>query len=124
MPSYPLDSPPPEQLVPPTLLSSRASREKSAVREAITLVCESGAERLMGWMDKIEEEQGAKAAFDSFVKLLEFCQPKLSRMTVQDPDGNAPQLPNITINYGIPGRIKVVNDLPDEDLPPIEAVEE
>lgn len=91
----------------PVAKRERQAMEQSAVRQAIVECLEGGAPRLMGWLDKIESEKGAKAAFDSFLKLLEFGQPKLQRIVVEDPNGNAPQLPVINVSFGQP--IKVVN---------------
>lgn len=90
-------------------------REKSAVREAITAVCETAmgerGSKLKDLLDKIEAQDGPKAAFDALVKLLEFTTPKLQRVTVEDPDGEAPKVPIINVTFGQP--IKVVN--PDGD---------
>lgn len=102
---------PPITLVPASEMRelSRAQREKSAVREAITEVCESAVgergSKLTKLIEKIEELEGPKAAFDAIVKLLEFTTPKLQRVTVEDPDGNAPRLPVLNINFGRPVKI-------------------
>jgi hypothetical protein len=113
--SYPIDNLP-QVLVEAKPQRVRKDAEQSAVREAITLVCESGAERLQGWLDKIEAESGAKAAMDSFLKLLEFSQPKLSRVTVQDPDGNASKTPIINVTFHSPAPIRIVDDIDGENL--------
>lgn len=100
---FPIDS-------PPQLISSRQpsasirEREKSAVREAITLVATDGASRLQGWLDRIDDGSpaGAKEAMSMFLKLLEFSMPKLQRVTVEDPDGNAPAAPVINVHFDQP----------------------
>ena len=80
--------------------------EKSALREAIASVCEAAVGergcKLQLLLDRIEELNGPKAAFDSIIKLLEFAQPKLQRVTVQDPDGQAVKMPVININFAQP----------------------
>lgn len=105
---YPIDSPPQELLPPATPNRERDALEKSAVREAITECLEGGAPRLMHWLDLIEEQKGAKAAFDSFIKLLEFGMPKLQRVTVQDPNGDAVQMPVINVSFAAPPSVKIV----------------
>ena len=111
--SYPLDSPP-VSLTPATRGRERQELEKSAVREAITSVCETcvgerGA-KLQTLIDRIEGECGPKAAFDSIIKLLEFSQPKLQRVTVADPDGNATKQPIINVTFHSPTTVKIVED--------------
>ncbi len=105
---FPLDEPP-HQLNENRTPRPLREREKSAVREAITLVCTDGAGRLQGWLDRIDDgsKEGAKEAMGMFLKLLEFSMPKLQRVTVEDPDGNAPQLPIINVSFAQP--MKVIN---------------
>jgi len=114
MPEY-FDPAHPPQGVETVKPRTLAQREKSAVREAITAVCETAmgerGSKLQTLLDKIEVEDGPKAAFDALVKLLEFTTPKLQRMTVEDPNGDAPSVPIINVTFGNP--IKVVN--PDGD---------
>ena len=101
--SFPIDSPPQELLPASGQNLSLRARERSAVLEAITAVCEAQVgergTKLMELIDEIKEKNGPKAAFDSFIKLLEFAQPKLQRITVQDPDGNAPTAPVINVSF-------------------------
>jgi hypothetical protein len=83
------------------------------VLEAITAVCEAQVgergTKLMELLDEIKEKNGPKAAFDSFIKLLEFAQPKLQRVTVADPDGNAVQAPIINVSFAQPpSSVKVI----------------
>ncbi len=104
---------------------SRTQREKSAVREAITEVCDAAmgerGSKLTKLLEKIEEQEGPKAAFDAIVKLLEFTTPKLQRVTVEDPDGNAPRLLTLNINFGRP--VKIVSP-EDGDIVASEAPEQ
>lgn len=104
---------------------SRLQRERSAVREAISNVCETmvgeRGSKLLELLARIEEEDGPAAAFDRMVKLLEFSMPKLQRVTVSDPDGQAPKAPiiNVTFNGAAPTMkvepITVVDVAPVED---------
>ena len=98
----------PPQIIATAPTTSVRELEKSAVREAITNCLEGGAPLLQEWLTKIEEKNGPKAAFDSFIKLLEFGMPKLQRVTVQDPDGNAASMPLIQVNFSPSTPMKIV----------------
>ncbi len=50
-------------------------------REAIKQFVEGNAHRLVGWRDKIAEEN-PKAAFDCFMSVCEFHLPKMSRQEI------------------------------------------
>jgi hypothetical protein len=114
-------------LPPPQILSTldptpREVREveKSALREAIADVCmarvgERG-DKLRNLLERIETQNGPKAAFDSLIKLLEFAQPKLQRITVQDPDGNAPSMPIINVSFEAPTPTTVVKSFNYQDV--------
>jgi hypothetical protein len=83
------------------------------VLEAIAAVCEARVgergTKLAELLDEITEKNGPKAAFDSFIKLLEFAQPKLQRVTVTNPDGDAVQAPVINVSFAQPPSfVKVV----------------
>jgi hypothetical protein len=108
--SYPVDNPPLQLNTMPTPSESVREREKSAVREAITAVCEDGAKSLQGWLDRIDDgtPYGAKQAMGMFLKLLEFSMPKLQRVTVEDPNGQPMKMPVININFAPISGIKVV----------------
>lgn len=56
-------------------------------REAITLFVDSNSARLEDWLVKIEKKHGAKAAFESFVALVEFAVPKLARTELAGEGG-------------------------------------
>ena len=106
--SFPIDNPPQVLLLAAPSSREREALEKSVVREAITECLEGGAPRLMRWLDRIEEQKGAKAAFDSFIKLLEFGMPKLQRVTVQDPNVDAVQMPVINVSFAQPSSVKII----------------
>lgn len=120
---YPVDSPP-QMLASVQPNMSVVAREKSAVREAITLVCDQGASRLQGWLDTIDDGTpgGAEKAMGMFLKLLEFSMPKLQRVTVQDPDGNAPKQPIINVTFAAPPTMKIVQGF--EDIEPEPTIED
>lgn len=90
---------PPEPLTPAIRNGSLASREKSAVREAITNAVEGGSVRLAERLEQVYEDDGAKAYVETFIKVLEFVQPRLQRVTVQDPDGKKIQPPVINVSF-------------------------
>lgn len=103
---YPIDSPP--LYLGPADDGPRAvaEREKSALREAIHEVClarlgERGS-KLTELLDRIEEKNGPKAAFDSLMKLMPYATPMLQRVTVEDPQGNALQMPAIHVTFAQP----------------------
>ena len=58
-------------------------------KAAIAAFVDGNAGRLNTLLDKIERDNGAKAAFDSITSLLEYHMPKLSRSdgTLSNPDG-------------------------------------
>ena len=69
-----------------TLDRSKTGRAKgtpnkatAAAREAIARFVDGNAERLNGWLDQIEAQDGPKAAFQCFADLLEYHVPKLAR---------------------------------------------
>lgn len=116
--SFPIDNPP-IPLTPATGANrSLRARENSALAEAIAYVCEARVgergSRLIELLDKIEEKDGPKAAFDSIMKLMEFRVPKLQRVTIEDPEGKAPALPVINVSFAGGGTIKVVDVEPQD----------
>ena len=64
-------------------------------REAISAFVDNQAPRLERLLDRIEAENGPKAAFDCIVDVLEFGVPKLARTEVTGANGG-PQ--NINVN--------------------------
>lgn len=58
-------------------------------REAIARFVDGNAERLNGWLDRIEAVDGPKAAFNCFTDLLEYHVPKLARHEHTGKDGGA-----------------------------------
>jgi hypothetical protein len=61
-------------------------------REAIARFVDGNAERLQGWLDEIAEAQGAKAAYDCFMDVLEYHVPKLARTELTGQNGGPVQL--------------------------------
>lgn len=61
-------------------------------REAIARFVDGNAERLQGWLDEIAQEQGAKAAYDCFMDVLEYHVPKLARTELTGQNGGPVQL--------------------------------
>ncbi len=61
------------------------------VRYALSQLAQNNVEKVQQWLDAIELVDGPKAAFDSFMKLLEYSIPKLNRteVKVEDSAGNA-----------------------------------
>ena len=55
------------------------NKTTAKAREAIAAFVDGNAHKLIGWLEKIEQEEGARVAFDSFAKLLEYHIPKLAR---------------------------------------------
>jgi hypothetical protein len=58
-------------------------------RAAIGAFIDNNSTRLQTLLDKIEREQGAKAAWDCIMDLVEFHVPKLNRTEVTGKDGGA-----------------------------------
>ncbi len=48
-------------------------------REAIALLVESNLGKLQSWLDLVALEDGPRAAFECFMKLLEYHVPKIAR---------------------------------------------
>ena len=67
------------------------NKSTAKAREAIAAFVDANSSRLEGWLDKIEQDEGPRAAFDSFTKLVEYHVPKLGRQEVTGPDGGAVQ---------------------------------
>lgn len=56
------------------------------VREVIRTFAETYAERLPGWIDRVAEDDPARAA-DLFLRACEYVLPKLGRSELTGPDG-------------------------------------
>jgi hypothetical protein len=63
------------------------NKATATAREAIARFVDGNAERLNGWLDEIEAQDGAKAAFACFTDLLEYHVPKLARHEHTGKDG-------------------------------------
>lgn len=107
---------PPQILVEKTSQRVQEANEKSAVREAITYVCEAAigerGSKLLALLEKIEEENGAAAAFDRILKLAEFSVPKAQRISVDpsNPGDRQPAMPTFVLNFNGPSpSVKVID---------------
>jgi len=58
------------------------NRATTEVREALAELVVGNVPRLQEWLDRLAKHN-PKAAFEVYVKLLEFCLPKLARITVE-----------------------------------------
>ncbi len=60
------------------------------VRYALSQLAQGNVERVQKWLDAIEIVDGPKAAFELYLKMIEYCVPKLSRteVKVEDAAGN------------------------------------
>ena len=56
-------------------------------REAIARFVDDNSERVQGWLDQIEAEDGASAAYRCFLDLVEYHVPKLARTEHTGPGG-------------------------------------
>lgn len=63
-----------------------ANKATTLAREAIALFVDRNTERLQGWLDDIAAED-PQAAFDSFMKVVEYHVPKLQRTEHTGKDG-------------------------------------
>lgn len=67
--------------------SGQKDRRKTRAQIAVTQFIDARADKLEGWLDRIDEKDGPKAAFQAFVSVLEFALPKLARKELAgDPD--------------------------------------
>lgn len=55
------------------------NKATALAREAIARFVDGNADRLQRWLDKIEKEEGALAAFKCFTDVIEYHVPKLAR---------------------------------------------
>lgn len=78
--------------LPDTLSEKQLQRVSTGrVRYALSQLAQNNVEQVQRWIDAIELIDGPKAAFDSYMKLIEYSVPKLSRteVKVEDSAGNA-----------------------------------
>jgi hypothetical protein len=71
------------------------NKSTALAREAIASFVDGNADRLTGWLDRIAEDN-PKAAFDSFMSVVEYHIPKLAR-TEHAGDKNNPLEATITV---------------------------
>ena len=56
-------------------------------REAVADLVEGNVDRVQGWLDGIERENGSLEAYKAFMQLMEYHVPKLSRAEVTGKNG-------------------------------------
>ena len=56
---------------------------------AIANFVDENADKLQGWLDEIAEKDGAKAAFQCFIDVVEYNIPKLARTELTGKDGES-----------------------------------
>ena len=59
-------------------------------REAIAAFVDANTEKLQGWLDKIEQQDGPKAAWQCVMDLVEYHVPKLARTELTGEGGTGP----------------------------------
>lgn len=64
------------------------NKATAAARDALAVFMDGNIGRLQGWLDKIERQKGALAAFNCYVSLLEYHMPKHQRIEAAIDDGN------------------------------------
>lgn len=72
------------------------NRATANAREAIAAFVDGNTPRLQAWLDKIERDDGPKAAFQCVMDLLEYHVPKLARTELTGKDG-ADLLPKVLV---------------------------
>jgi len=80
-----------KELVTRPKIRNSAIAKRNAL-EAIDLLVEASIPRMQGWLDTIAEEDGAKAAMDTMLKLMEYYAPKLARSEITGAGGAPLQL--------------------------------
>jgi hypothetical protein len=64
-------------------------RLEPMAKNVIRTVANTNAPRMQRWLDEIYKTDGARAAMDTYIKLLEFVLPKVGRMELTGEDGGA-----------------------------------
>jgi len=64
------------------------NKATAAARAALAQFMDGNIGRLQGWLDKIERQKGALAAFSAYVSLLEYHLPKHQRIEATANDGD------------------------------------
>ena len=64
------------------------NKATAAARAALAQFMDGNIGRLQGWLDKIERQKGALAAFNAYVGLLEYHLPKHQRIEATTKDGD------------------------------------
>lgn len=60
---------------------------KQKARECFLELVEGNAHKVQGWLNEIEEKNGALPAMKVFLELAEFCIPKMARIEHTGQDG-------------------------------------
>lgn len=61
-------------------------------REALLVIVDGNIHKVQGWLDQIEEKQGALAVLNAFGDLIEFVVPKLQRTELTGEGGGPVQI--------------------------------
>lgn len=81
--------------------SGQKDRRKTRAQIAVTQFVDARADKLEGWLDRIDEKDGPKAAFQAFVSVLEFALPKLARKELAgDPENPVQTVSRIELVAG------------------------
>lgn len=59
------------------------NKATSNAKQAIANFVDGNSDRLIGWLERIEQEDGPQDAFKCFASLLEYHVPKLSRAEIE-----------------------------------------
>lgn len=81
-----------DRKLPEVLTENQLQRVSTGrVRYALSQLAQNNVEEVQRWLTQIELIDGPKAAFDSYMKMIEYSVPKLSRteVKVEDSAGNA-----------------------------------
>lgn len=83
----------------PDTLSREALRRRAVnnMRHNLASLADDKYEDAKRWLELIEITDGPRAAFDAYLKLLEFAVPKLSRAEVSVEDGGKTQKAELTM---------------------------
>lgn len=73
------------------------NKATSNAKEALARFIDGNADRLNGWLDQIEAQDGPKAAFQCFQSLLEYHVPKMNRQEITGRDGGPVEVAQLLI---------------------------
>lgn len=83
----------------PDALSSEQLRRRAVtrMRHNLASLADEKFDDALRWLEMIEVTDGPRAAFDAYLKLLEFAVPKLSRAEVSVEDGGKTHKADLTM---------------------------